>query len=129
MQPKGLEWDRVYLMSANNYDFPSGMEYDSYIAEKYYIRDGLNLDAETLAQLEATLSTDEYVWYQEGQATRQARLDYTAERLRLLYVGITRAKSELVITWNTGRDGRQQPALPFVELQTFWEGKRAPIAA
>jgi DNA helicase-2/ATP-dependent DNA helicase PcrA len=23
---KGLEWDRVYLMSVNNYDFPSGLK-------------------------------------------------------------------------------------------------------
>ena len=124
---KGLEWDRVYLLSANNYDFPSGMEYDSYISEKSYFRDGLNLEAEALDQLNAVLSTDEYVWYQEGKATRQARLDYTAERLRLLYVGITRARKELVITWNTGRDGRQQPALPLVELQSFWEKHRAAI--
>ena len=126
---KGLEWDRIYLMSANNYDFPSGMEYDSYIAEKYYMRDGLNLDAETLDQLDVAISKDQYRWYQEGQATRLARLDYTAERLRLLYVGITRARKELVITWNTGRDGRQQPALPLVELQTFWESYRAATAA
>jgi DNA helicase-2/ATP-dependent DNA helicase PcrA len=122
---KGLEWDRVYLLSANNYDFPSGMEYDSYISEKPYFRDGLNLEAEALAQLETAISTDEYQWYQEGQATLQARQDYTAERLRLLYVGITRAKKELVITWNTGRDGRQQPAVPLVELQSFWEEHRA----
>ena len=122
---KGLEWDRVYLLSANNYDFPSGMEYDSYISEKPYFRDGLNLEAEAMDQLKAAISTDQYTWYQEGQATHQARLDYTAERLRLLYVGITRARKELVITWNTGRDGRQQPALPLVELQSFWEGQRA----
>ncbi len=36
---KGLEWDRVYLMSVNNYDFPSGQASDSYIAEKWFIRD------------------------------------------------------------------------------------------
>ena len=38
----------------------------------------------------------------EGAATNQARLDYAAERLRLLYVGITRAKRDLIVTWNTG---------------------------
>ncbi len=41
-----------------------------------------------------------------GQATDQARIDYAAERLRLFYVGITRARRELIVTWNTGR----QPA-------------------
>lgn len=120
---KGLEWDRVYLMSVNNYDFPSGLEYDRYIAEPWYLRGHLNLEAEALAQLGAAFSTDEYQWYEEGAATQQARLDYVAERLRLLYVGITRAKKELVITWNSGRQGNLQAAIPFVALQNYWEEK------
>ena len=113
---KGLEWDRVYLMSVNNYDFPSAQPNDRYISEKWFVRDSLNLEAETLAQLEAALSTGEYEFYTEGAATQSARLDYVRERLRLLYVGITRAKKELMITWNTGRQGDQTPAIPFVAL-------------
>ncbi|MCB0001773.1 MAG: ATP-dependent helicase [Anaerolineae bacterium] len=120
---KGLEWDRVYLMSVNSYDFPSGQPYDQYIAEKWFIRDELNLGAEALAQLDAVL--DDEVVYRQGDATAQARLDYVRERLRLLYVGITRAKSELVVTWNSGRSAASRPeavqALPFVALQTHWE--------
>ena len=117
---KGLEWDRLYLTSVNQYDFPSRLEGDTYIAERWFLRDNLNLQAEALAQLEALLSTDEYSWYQEGEATRRARLDYVRERLRLLYVGITRAKKELVVTWNTGRKGGLQPAEPFVALLDYW---------
>jgi DNA helicase-2/ATP-dependent DNA helicase PcrA len=67
--------------------------------------------------LEALRTNDEYNWYQEGAATGQARLDYVRERLRLLYVGITRAKKELILTWNTGRQGDQSPAIPFVALR------------
>jgi DNA helicase-2/ATP-dependent DNA helicase PcrA len=118
---KGLEWDRVYLMAVNNYNFPAGMTYDRYISERWYIRDGLNLGAETLAQLDAALSTSEYDWYEQGVATYTARMDYVRERLRLLYVGITRARKELVITWNTGRRGDSQPAIPFVALQAYWD--------
>ncbi len=118
---KGLEWDRVYLLSANNYDFPSAQPYDQYISEKWFVRDKLNLEAEALAQLRALYEESEY---DEGYATRDARLDYAAERLRLLYVGITRARRELVITWNTGRQGDLQPALPFVALQAFWESRQ-----
>ncbi|MGA2490477.1 MAG: ATP-dependent helicase [Anaerolineales bacterium] len=120
---KGLEWDRVYLMSLNNYDFPSLQFNDHYISEKWFVRSGLNLEAETLAQLEAALSTDEYESYAEGAATGQARLDYVRERLRLLYVGITRAKKELILTWNTGRQGNQTQAIPFVALQGWLEGR------
>jgi DNA helicase-2/ATP-dependent DNA helicase PcrA len=117
---KGMEWDRVYLLSANNYDFPSGELYDQYIAEKWFIRDNLNLEAEALAQLKAALSTEEYDYYEEGQATRVSRADYARERLRLFYVGLTRAKRELVITWNTGRNGKQTPARALQELIQYW---------
>jgi DNA helicase-2/ATP-dependent DNA helicase PcrA len=123
---KGLEWDRVYLLSVNNYNFPSGGAYDSYIAEKWFIRDDLNLAAEALAQLRSALSPDEYEWYREGLASREARLEYVRERLRLFYVGITRAKKDLVVTWNTGRRGDLQPALPLVALKAFWEDRQKP---
>ena len=118
---KGLEWDRVYLMSVNNYDFPSGQLNDRYISEKWFVRSNLNLEAETLAQLEAALSTGEYEFYNQGSASQSARLDYIRERLRLLYVGITRARKELFLTWNSGRQGDQTPAIPFGELQGWLE--------
>ncbi len=117
---KGLEWDRVYLMSVNNYDFPSGDPHDSYIAERWFVRNGLNLQEEALAQLTDLMVPDQP--YDEGGATITARHDYVAERLRLLYVGITRAKRELVVTSNTGRSSKRAvPAVPFIVLRTYWE--------
>jgi len=127
---KGLEWDRVYLMSVNNYNFPAGLPHDSYISEKWFVRDDLNLQAEGLAQLRAAAGhakeapREHSPPYEEGAATQQARLDYAAERMRLLYVGITRAKRDLIITWNSGRRGDQQPAVPFIALETFWENRK-----
>jgi DNA helicase-2/ATP-dependent DNA helicase PcrA len=122
---KGLEWDRVYLISVNNYNYPSGEPYDRYIAEKWYIRDALNVPAESLAQLKAAVSDQDFDWYEEGDSTAKARLDYIQERLRLLYVGITRARQELVITWNKGRHGNSQPAVPLTALWDFWAEYRA----
>jgi DNA helicase-2/ATP-dependent DNA helicase PcrA len=141
---KGLEWDRVYMMSVNNYDFPSNMGNDRFISEKWFVRrvsirrlesdsqeDGanpaaysttLNLEAEALAQLSALESTSEYDWYEEGAATMQSRLGYVKERLRLLYVGITRAKKDLIVTWNSGRQGDATPSLAMSELMGWWEG-------
>jgi len=118
---KGLEWDRVYLMSVNNYDFPSGMPGDPYISEKWFIRNQLNIEAEAMAQLKALMTNDEYHWYEEGAASIVARQDYARERLRLLYVGITRAKKELIVTWNDGRHGEALPAVPLAELYSFLE--------
>jgi DNA helicase-2/ATP-dependent DNA helicase PcrA len=118
---KGLEWDRVYLMSLNNYDFPSNQPNDRFISEKWFLRNNLNLEAEALAQLDAAMSSSEYDWYTEGAATLSARIDYVKERLRLFYVGITRARKELIVTWNTGRQGDAIPSLPFSALMGWWE--------
>jgi len=118
---KGLEWDRVYMMSVNNYDFPSNMPGDTFIAEKWFVRGKLNLEAESLAQLTALESNSEYDWYEEGTATMQSRLGYVKERLRLLYVGVTRAKKDLIVTWNSGRQGDATPSLAMSELLGWWE--------
>lgn len=119
---KGLEWDRVYIMSVNNYDFPSNMPGDNFISEKWFVRGGLNLEAEALAQLRALISNSEYDWYEEGAATMQSRTGYVKERLRLLYVGITRAKKDLIVTWNSGRKGDAIPSLALSELMGWREG-------
>jgi DNA helicase-2/ATP-dependent DNA helicase PcrA len=132
---KGLEWDRVYLLSVNNYSFPSGLAHDRYISEPWFVRDGLNLEAEALEVLESLVQLQAPVpdrlpdirdWWlaKEGTATRQARLDYVAERLRLLYVGVTRARRSLIVTWNTGRrSDKLQPAVPFIALHEYWQGR------
>ncbi|KXK11144.1 MAG: putative ATP-dependent DNA helicase [Chloroflexi bacterium OLB14] len=141
---KGLEWDRVYLMSVNNYDFPAGMPNDNFISEKWFVRQGLNLEAEALEQLRVlwsrygddgrvgqslyrdpspTRPPIEYDVYEEGKATFDSRLGYIKERLRLLYVGITRAKRELIVTWNSGRKGDATPSLALSELMGWWESE------
>jgi DNA helicase-2/ATP-dependent DNA helicase PcrA len=98
------------------------MANDQYISEKFFIKGALNLEAEALAQLQNALSTSEYDWQAEGEATQRARVDYVRERLRLFYVGITRARRDLIVTWNTGRHGDQTQALAFAALQGWWEG-------
>lgn len=122
---KGLEWDRVYLMSVNNYDFPSNQPGDNFISERWYVRNKLNLEAESLDQLKMLESTGQYDWYEEGAATMRSRLDYVKERLRLLYVGITRARKELIVTSNTGRKGDSTLSLAFQELSGWLENNRA----
>jgi DNA helicase-2/ATP-dependent DNA helicase PcrA len=65
---------------------------------------------------------------ESGEATQQARVDLAAERLRLLYVGITRAKKELVITWNTGRQSDTIEAAPLAALRAFLEERQREFA-
>ena len=118
---KGLEWDRVYLTAVNTFSFPSGLAEEQYRSERWYVRDHLNLAVEAEAQLrQLHMGTlDEYA---PGSASQQARLDLAAERLRLFYVGITRARRELIVTYNTGRQAEKNPlppALPFTVLAEY----------
>ena len=124
---KGLEWDRVYLMSVNDYDFPSASMGDHFISEKHIYKDELNLDAETNHKLKALVENNlEELYLEYGHATEKARIEYAAERIRLFFVGITRAKKELIITWNTGDTHHKNkknanPSIPFLALSAFWE--------
>lgn len=114
---KGLEWDRVYLMAVNSYSFPSGDDDAKYRGEPYWARDKLNLVAEAVAQTEQLRmgTLDDFAL---GEATRADRRAFAAERLRLLYVGITRARRELIVTYNTGYS-EQEPAGPAVAFEAL----------
>ncbi|MFN2302398.1 MAG: ATP-dependent helicase, partial [Anaerolineales bacterium] len=119
---KGLEWDCVYLTSLNNYNFPSGEAYDQYQPEKWFVKDHLNLEAEIIAQLRTLIDGDKFSWYEPGKSSEQARQEFIRERIRLFYVGITRARTWLTVTWNSGRgNNKNLPALPFLELLNFLE--------
>ena len=123
---KGLEWDRVYLLSVNNYDFPSVQDFDQYKGEKWFLRGQLNLEAECLARLKALVNGDTVgLFLEEGEATRAVRISYASERLRLLYVGITRARENLTITWNTGKQEKSQMALALQALSAIMETQHA----
>ncbi len=128
---KGLEWDRVYLMAVNTYSFPAALPGDSYIAEKWFVRDNLNLQAEAHRQV-ALLMTGQVEDYVEGEASEEARVEYAMERMRLLYVGITRARRDLVMTWNMGRfwdrgpQFQNQPAAALIALHDFWKRELQP---
>jgi len=123
---KGLEWDRVYLTGVSNYVFPSLQADDRYLDEKPFIRDHLNLKAESLAQLDSLRRETPYM---EGDASAEARIAYAAEHLRLLYVGITRAKRDVCLSWNTGRFGGNRSALPLTILAAQITERNAGNAA
>lgn len=124
---KGLEWDQVFLTSCNNYDFPSGFSGDQKkgkihersMARPHYVRDNLDLQSEALQQLKIISFPEEKLIYNEGEGSQKAMNDMASERLRLLYVGITRAKKGLYISWNTGRFGKQSEALALTTLRNM----------
>ncbi len=116
---KGLEWDRVYLTSVDQIEFPHDVS-GAFRGEQWYL-EGRDPATEARMQLRAL-----HDWAvratpmpDERELIRQARLDYIAERLRLLYVGITRARRDLIISYSRQRLGRaNEPALALDALMT-----------
>lgn len=120
---KGLEWDQVFLTSCNNYDFPDGSE-SQYANRRYkprYVRDNLDLQAEILQALRVVSGLEPGLLYRRGDGSREAWLDGVKERLRLLYVGITRAKKGLYVSFNSGRFGKTTEANVVMKLRTMWK--------
>jgi len=92
---KGLEWDVVYLTGLNDYHFPSEPE------QALRMRNTLG---EPMAYLPLIQAEVEAV-VQGGRVHtdtvhRNAQIASLQERLRLLYVGITRAKRQLNLSWS-----------------------------
>ena len=113
---KGLEWDKVFLSSANNYDYPSGDASEVYTSERWFIIDRRNLEAELFYDLDSL-----QIKHTGGIMLRQydkqnARDDIVRDRLRLFYVGMTRARQSLTISWNTGTRNNLNISLPLKYL-------------
>ncbi len=109
---KGLEFDEVYLTGLSAYDYPVVAE-DHRMGLRFL--DDLDMQAEAEAELRRFLGGHSALY----SPTEQAFLDLAAERLRLLYVGITRAKRRLTLTVATEKFGKEQkPSLLFTLLRT-----------
>ncbi|HEY3288697.1 MAG TPA: 3'-5' exonuclease, partial [Anaerolineae bacterium] len=100
---KGLEWDRVYLTNVDQYEFPHDVE-GQYRGELWYLNER-EPATEARQQLES-LAKGESPLPGEIELIRRARIEYISERLRLLYVGITRAKRDLQISYSRAHGKR-----------------------
>jgi DNA helicase II / ATP-dependent DNA helicase PcrA len=118
---KGLEWDLVYLMGVDGRWFPSQLE-DNFLGEYDFL--GGDPAEEARAAL---LALDGEVDPDGMSATDAAHVEIIAERLRLLYVGITRARRYLAVSWSreiatATRMVPVQEALAFKQLKAFCDG-------
>lgn len=116
---KGLEWDAVFLVGVDSRWIPNSLE-GHFLGVDDQL--GVDLSAEVTAQL---------LWLMEGNdgtyaghsPTGSAHIDVIAERLRLLYVGITRAKRFLQISRSrkTRRYQQDRDAEPTTALGVLYE--------
>ena len=116
---KGLEWDAVFLVGIDGFWIPGSLE-----APFLGVHDFLGGDptAEVVAQLRYLMAGEAGI-YPGRTATESAHIDIISERLRLLYVGITRARRYLHISRSraTRRYNREQNAEPATVLGVLYQ--------
>lgn len=115
---KGLEWDTVYICSLTRDEYPSEMA-DRVRSEHWFLdEEAPNPEALALAELSAALGEDP-----DYDPMGRARREVINERLRLLYVAITRARENLMLTAHE-QNRWQKPSkasAPYEHLRSFIE--------
>ncbi|HEX6383992.1 MAG TPA: ATP-dependent helicase [Anaerolineae bacterium] len=108
---KGLEWDAVFLVGIDGFWIPGSLD-----APFLGVHDFLGGDptAEAVAQMRYLMANNAGL-YEGRSATESAHIDVISERLRLLYVGITRARrmlhlSRSRVTRQYNKDRDAEPA-------------------
>ncbi len=88
---KGLEWDAVFLVGIDGFWIPGSLDAPFLGVHEFL---GGDPEAEAVAQLRYLMQGESGL-YDGRTATESAHIDIISERLRLLYVGITRARRYL----------------------------------
>ena len=126
---KGLEWDTVYLTCLTVAEFPSTVE-DNFRSEFWYLADD-RCNPSALAKSEL-----KYLMGRGGQEEplTAAKIDEISERLRLLYVAVTRAKKNLLMSFhkkaviNDNYSREVQVTQPLIALSKFIDEERERYA-
>ena len=96
---KGMEWDMVYLFGINTFYFPVYLSQDFYGNKKYLKEFYRNLDSYIEYELQNYLKINTDKNFQN-----KSQAEKISESIRLIFVGITRAKEFLVLSNNKEKD-------------------------
>jgi len=113
---KGLEWDTVYLVGVTSGEYPSRTS-DKFRSDLWYLKEeGSNPMALVKAELNLVRGGNG-----ENDPVERAKLAEISERLRLLYVAITRARKNLLISYHAEGlyNKKMGPSLALTALQEF----------
>lgn len=107
---KGLEWDAVFLVGIDGFWIPGNLE-APFLGSHDFL--GGDPTAEVAAQLRYLMEGDAGL-FRGRTATESAHIEVISERLRLLYVGITRARRYLHLSRSraTRQYNREREAEP-----------------
>jgi DNA helicase-2/ATP-dependent DNA helicase PcrA len=122
---KGMEWDTVFIGGITSSQFQYDDD-DYFMGEKFYLTPEVrNPEAAARAELDYLLHEKKAV-----DPDRKARQELIAERIRLLYVGITRARENLFLSAHAKKNGwDKDPAYVFIALSNFIESAAAAKAS
>ncbi|MCA9966896.1 MAG: ATP-dependent helicase [Anaerolineales bacterium] len=121
---KGLEWDVVFLLGIDGFWIPSTLE-SPFLGVHDFL--GGDPTAEVVAQLRFVMEGNAGL-FNGRSATESAHIDVISERLRLLYVSLTRARRVLHIsrsraTRQRDRDREMEPATVLGVLYQFLKNR------
>lgn len=126
---KGLEWDTVFITWLTDNYFPSSVN-DKFRSEYYYLKDDYsNPVAIAKARLEDLIYSTP-----NNNPLKEANIEVINERLRLLYVAITRAKKNILlsahreIVYDNGNRKKVNLARPFSVLIDYINKERESYA-
>ncbi|NKQ34745.1 MAG: ATP-dependent helicase [Chloroflexi bacterium] len=116
---KGLEWDVVFIVGVDGGWIPGNL--DAYFQGDNALFGG-DPTAEAAAQLRYLMEGDAGL-YDGRTATESAHIDIISERLRLLYVGVTRAKRRLILSRSRAarRYNKERDAEPATVLGVLYK--------
>lgn len=111
---KGLEWDCVFLLYLNDYVYPSSIK-GKFRSEYYYFKEEFkNPIALGKAEIQKILGNNV-----DNDPFLQGRIDVVNEKIRLLYVAITRAKRYLIFMSHYDKEKNDSPSKYFDVLKEF----------
>lgn len=125
---KGMEWDVVFLLDLTEFKFPADIN-QKFQGELWYLKDKYkNPVAMAKAEVEALINGDKPIDFMYKH-----KVDIINEKIRLLYVGVTRAKEMLMLSGYSYKDNttnkkqQQKPSFYFNKLGRFIKEKRGEI--
>ncbi|RDY23410.1 ATP-dependent helicase [Romboutsia maritimum] len=127
---KGMEWDCVFLLGLVEYNFPDNVK-QKFQCDKWYLIDKYkNPLAIIKAEIDSVFKGEILKDY-----TYKTKIDLINEKIRLLYVGITRAKEMLILSGSAykeevdkGKKNREQkPSIYLKELNRYIIQKREQL--
>lgn len=127
---KGMEWDCVFLLGLVEYNFPHNIN-QKFQCDKWYLRDKYkNPVAVVKSEIDKILCNQV-----ETDYFNKTKIELINEKIRLLYVGITRAKEMLILSCSSykdesdiGKRNKEQKSCLYInELEKYINYKKSTI--